>query len=58
LTLAELTQAGVRRISVGGGFARVAWTAVVDAVREVQQHGTFSSLGRAIPGREINAMFD
>jgi len=57
-TLAELTQAGVRRISVGGGFARVAWTAVLDAVREVQQHGSFSSLGRAIPGGEINAMFD
>jgi methylisocitrate lyase len=58
LSVADLTHAGVRRISVGGGFARIAWTAVLDAVREVQQHGTFTALGSGRPGGEINAMFD
>jgi 2-methylisocitrate lyase-like PEP mutase family enzyme len=58
LSVADLARAGVRRISVGGGFARVAWTAVLDVLREVELHGTFTALGSARPGGEINAMFD
>jgi len=53
----ELANAGVRRISVGGAFARTAWTGFLDAVREAAEHGTFTALGRAVPGGEINGLF-
>jgi 2-methylisocitrate lyase-like PEP mutase family enzyme len=56
-TVRELARAGVRRISVGGGFARAAWTAFLDVAREVQQRGSFTALGRAVPGGEINGLF-
>lgn len=57
LSVADLRRVGVRRISVGGSFARAAWTAFLDAVREVSERGTFTAIGRAIPGAELNAMF-
>jgi methylisocitrate lyase len=56
-TVPELRRAGVRRISVGGGFARTAWTAFLDAAKEVGERGTFTAIGRAMPGSEINALF-
>jgi methylisocitrate lyase len=56
-TVRELAQAGVRRISVGGGFARAAWSAFLDVAREVQQRGSFTALGRAVPNSEIDALF-
>jgi 2-methylisocitrate lyase-like PEP mutase family enzyme len=39
--VAELAQAGVARISIGGGFAYVAMGAVVDASRELREEGTY-----------------
>ncbi len=56
-TLAELTAAGVRRISVGGALARAAWTGFVAAAKEIAEQGTFSALGQAIPGAEVNGFF-
>ena len=56
-TVAELTQAGVRRISVGGALARVAWTGFLQAAKEIAEHGTFSGLSRAVPFAEINRSF-
>jgi 2-methylisocitrate lyase-like PEP mutase family enzyme len=53
----DLTRAGARRISVGGGFARAAWSGFLDVAREVQQRGSFTALGRAVPGGEINGLF-
>src|SRR5207244_10056437 len=43
-TVAELTQAGVRRISVGGALARAAWAGFLQAAKEIAQHGTFTGL--------------
>lgn len=57
LSVPQLRRAGVRRISVGGSLARAAWTAFLDAAREVSERGTFTAIGRAIPGAELNAMF-
>src|SRR5947209_16677972 len=57
-TVAELSAAGVRRISVGGALARTAWTGFLAAAKEVAEKGTFSALGRAIPFAEINGYFD
>jgi len=56
-TVADLARAGVRRISVGGGFARAAWSGFLDVAREVAERGTFTALGRAVPGAEINGLF-
>jgi 2-methylisocitrate lyase-like PEP mutase family enzyme len=41
-TVAEATDLGVRRISVGGMLAKTAWRGFLDAAQEVAQHGTFS----------------
>src|SRR5215218_4628105 len=54
-TVAELAAAGVRRISVGGGLARTAWTGFLAAAREIAEQGTFGHLGRAVPYAEMNA---
>ncbi len=56
-TVAELTAAGVRRISVGGALARTAWTGFIAAAKEIAEKGTFSALGRAIPTVEMNRYF-
>jgi 2-methylisocitrate lyase-like PEP mutase family enzyme len=40
-SVAELAEAGVSRISVGGGFAYVAMGAVVAAARELRDEGTY-----------------
>ncbi len=39
--VSELAAAGVRRVSVGSAFNRVALGAVVDAARELLEHGTY-----------------
>jgi len=57
LTVKALAAAGVRRISVGGSFARAAWTGFLDAARESAEKGTFTAIGRAVPGAELNALF-
>jgi 2-methylisocitrate lyase-like PEP mutase family enzyme len=56
-TVAELAQAGVRRISVGGALARVAWTGFLQAAKEIAEHGTFSGLSGAVPFAELNRSF-
>jgi methylisocitrate lyase len=56
-TLATLSAAGVRRVSVGGALARVALTALLDAAGEIARDGTFTALGRALPGQDINSRF-
>ena len=47
-TVPELAAAGVRRVSVGGALAFVAYGAAVDAARELLQAGTFDRLGHTI----------
>lgn len=54
-SVAELTAVGVKRISVGGSFARAALGAFVRAAREVKEKGTFTYAADAIPGPEIAA---
>jgi len=57
MTVAGLAGLGVRRISVGGSLARAAWTGFFGAAREIAEQGTFTSLGRAVSGSELNAKF-
>jgi 2-methylisocitrate lyase-like PEP mutase family enzyme len=47
LTLAQLEDLGVRRISVGGALARTAWTGLMNAAREMHEAGAFTALGQA-----------
>jgi methylisocitrate lyase len=56
-TVAQLADAGVRRISVGGALARAAWTGLLDAAQEIAREGTFTRLGGTRPGAELNTMF-
>ena len=56
-TASQLGDAGVRRISVGGALARVAWSACLDAAQEIAASGSFAGLGRARPHPEINTLF-
>jgi 2-methylisocitrate lyase-like PEP mutase family enzyme len=57
LTVEDLTQLGVKRISVGGAFTRAAIGAFLAAAREVQTKGTFSFTEQATPHGELNAIF-
>jgi 2-methylisocitrate lyase-like PEP mutase family enzyme len=57
LTVAQLTDLGVRRISVGGALARAAWTGFLIAAKEIAADGTFTGLGRGISVPEMNGLF-
>ncbi|MFN7915501.1 MAG: isocitrate lyase/phosphoenolpyruvate mutase family protein [Vicinamibacterales bacterium] len=57
ITVAELADLGVRRVSVGGALARAAWGGFLTAAREIAEHGTFSALGRGVPSPEMNGLF-
>ena len=56
-SVADLAAMGVRRISVGGALARAAWGGFLEVAREIAEHGTFTSLARAVPFAEINRAF-
>jgi 2-methylisocitrate lyase-like PEP mutase family enzyme len=57
LSLAEAADLGVRRISVGGSLARVAWAGFMRAAKEMAEKGTFTELAGGYPGVELNKMF-
>ena len=49
LTLAEIVDAGAKRISVGGGLTWVALGAMASAAVEIRDAGDFSSLAARLP---------
>lgn len=55
---AELAEAGVRQISVGGSFARAAWGGLLRAAQEVSAQGTFTYARDAMPDGEIVALLN
>ncbi len=52
-SVAELAAAGVRRVSVGGSFARAALGALMRAAEEVKLSGTFTYAADALPGTVV-----
>jgi 2-methylisocitrate lyase-like PEP mutase family enzyme len=58
LTVAEVADLGVRRISVGGSLARAAWGGFMRAAHEIADKGSFTELGSGFSGGELNKMFD
>jgi 2-methylisocitrate lyase-like PEP mutase family enzyme len=57
LSLAELSELGVKRISVGSALSRAALGAFLRAAKEMQEHGTFDFADEAVSYRDISAMF-
>ena len=57
LSLSQLADLGVRRISVGSGLAAVAWGAFIRAARNIATTGSFAGLADAAPFAEINDVF-
>ena len=58
LTLADLAELGVKRVSVGSAFARAGWGAFLAAAAEVHDHGTFGFAAAAAPFARVNGMFE
>jgi 2-methylisocitrate lyase-like PEP mutase family enzyme len=56
LTLAQVAELGVRRVSVGGALARTAWTGFMHAARGLAD-GNFEALGGAATHATVNALF-
>ena len=56
-TVAELAAIGVRRVSTGGGLARVAYGELVAAARELQSAGTSTYLDAAVSSQELASAF-
>jgi methylisocitrate lyase len=54
-TVAELADAGVRRISVGGALARSAWGGFIRAATEIAEQGTFRGLADGATSAAIEA---
>jgi 2-methylisocitrate lyase-like PEP mutase family enzyme len=57
LTLAELSELGVKCISVGSALCRAALGTFLRAAREMRERGTFDFAKEAASPREISAMF-
>jgi 2-methylisocitrate lyase-like PEP mutase family enzyme len=57
VTLAELSDAGVARVSIGGSLARATFGLVRRAAREMLEHGTFSYAAEQIPDSELCELF-
>lgn len=58
LTVADLAELGVRRISVGSALTRVAWGAFLAAAREIADNGSFAGLRTAADFGVLNRLFD
>jgi 2-methylisocitrate lyase-like PEP mutase family enzyme len=57
LSLAQLQDLGVRRVSIGGSLARATFAAVRRAAEEMSRFGTFGFTQDAIPDAEMSALF-
>jgi 2-methylisocitrate lyase-like PEP mutase family enzyme len=57
LTVSQLADLGVRRISVGSALANVAWGAFMSAARNIKDKGAFDGLANAAPFAELNELF-
>lgn len=57
LSLSQLTDLGVRRISVGSALACVAWSAFIRAAKEIHDVGSFTAFADAAPFADVNNLF-
>lgn len=57
LSVNDLAELGVRRVSVGSALTRVAWGAFLSAAREIVGEGSFAGLAGAASFDELNGLF-
>jgi len=57
LSLADLADLGVKRVSVGSALARAAYGAFLRAAEEIRREGSFTFAEEAVPYIKINALF-
>lgn len=57
LTVSELAECGVKRISVGSSLARAAFGGLYLAAEEIRNYGTFNYAGHALPFDQLNDLF-
>jgi len=57
ITLDQLAEAGVKRISVGGALSRLALAAFLKGAREMKDKGGFTWLRDTVPSKELRAVF-
>lgn len=57
LSMVDISELGVRRVSVGGGMARAAWGGFMRAARTLADEGRFDGFADAAAGSELNAFF-
>jgi 2-methylisocitrate lyase-like PEP mutase family enzyme len=57
LTVNDIAEMGVRRISVGGTLARAAMHAFIKSARDIAEHGRFDSFAGVISNAELNVFF-
>ena len=56
MTVTELANLGVRRISVGGALARTAWGAFMRAAIGIAKDGSFAGFADAVPFADLNQL--
>lgn len=57
LTVSELADLGVRRISLGSTLSRAALSAFIRAAREIREQGTFTFSAHTLPTSEVVKLF-
>lgn len=57
LSVADLAELGVRRISVGSALARAAWTGFIQAAQAIAKDGSFAGFDGVTPFGELNGFF-
>ena len=57
LSLSQLTDLGVRRISVGSGLALAAWGTFLRAAEDIRTNGTFNLLAEGAKTADLNELF-
>jgi 2-methylisocitrate lyase-like PEP mutase family enzyme len=56
ISVSELADLGVRRISVGGALARVGWSAMIEAAKQMKA-GSFAGLANSSSATDLNKVF-
>jgi 2-methylisocitrate lyase-like PEP mutase family enzyme len=57
LTVRDLTDLGVRRISVGSALSRAAWGAFIRAAKAMAEEGSFAGFDGSVSFAELNGFF-
>jgi 2-methylisocitrate lyase-like PEP mutase family enzyme len=57
ITVSELADLGVKRISIGSALARVAYGSFLRSAQEISTQGTFNFAGGAVSYTSLNNLF-